>query len=176
MSDKKGFKETKFANFLAKAVKAVPDLAEAAIDVASGDLIGAVQNVGEALNLKTKRANSSEITALKLEFEKLRATFEKEMYDLEIKDRESARNREVDMAKAGKSDWLMYASGITALGVFLFMVIAVILNSKFELGIDDSPLFHQLMGIIEGASLSVFGYYFGTSKSSSDKTKLLSNK
>lgn len=100
----------------------------------------------------------------------------KEIYELEIKeldlyleDVQNARSREVEMAKTGKTDWLMYAAGLTALVTFGLMVYAVI----FVESVQHNPLAHQLMGIIEGISLTIFGYYFGTSKSSSDKTKLL---
>jgi hypothetical protein len=36
-----------------------------------------------------------------------------------------------------------------------------------------NPLFHQLMGIIEGVALTLFTFYFGSSKGSADKTKLM---
>jgi len=88
------------------------------------------------------------------------------MYALEVQDRESARNREVELAKTGKSDHLMYSAGYTALLTFIAMVYAVIWKPA---GVEHSPIFHQLMGIIEGVALTVFGYYFGTSKRAEEK-------
>jgi hypothetical protein len=97
--------------------------------------------------------------------------FEAEMYSLEIKDRESARTREVEVAKTGGPDLLMKCAGFTALSTFILMVVAVI----FTFPGSSNSLFHQLMGIIEGVAMTIFAYYFGTSKGSSDKTKLLAN-
>jgi hypothetical protein len=34
-------------------------------------------------------------------------------------------------------------------------------------------LFIHLVGLVEGAVLTIIAYYYGTSKSSSDKTKML---
>jgi hypothetical protein len=101
-----------------------------------------------------------------IEFDKLLRDHEREMYALEIEDRDSARNREIEMAKTGKQDHLMYSAGYTALGTFIIMVYAVIWKPD---GMEHSPLFHQLMGIIEGVALTVFGYYFGTSKRAEEK-------
>lgn len=105
-----------------------------------------------------------------VEFEQLLQQHEKEMYELEIKDRDSARSREVEIIKAGGNDHLMYVSGYVALGAFLVMVFAVIFLPE---SVSHNALFHQLMGIIEGVALTVFGYYFGTSKGSHDKTPFL---
>lgn len=96
-------------------------------------------------------------------------------FKAEIEDRDSARRREVELAKTDKTDWLMYLSGVVALACFLFMVLAVIFDRKLELGIGDLPIFHQLMGIIEGVSLTIFAYYFGTSNSSQKKTRLMND-
>lgn len=100
----------------------------------------------------------------KLEYAKL----ERDFYELEIQDRDSARNREVEIAKTGRADHLMYSAGYTALLTFMVMVYAVIWKPE---GMEHSPLFHQLMGIIEGVALTVFGYYFGTSKRAEEKIK-----
>jgi hypothetical protein len=48
------------------------------------------------------------------------------MYELEVADRDSARKREVEMAKAGKSDWMMMLTGVVGLVSFLFVIYAVV--------------------------------------------------
>lgn len=94
--------------------------------------------------------------------------------ELRLADTANARSREIELAKAGKkNDPMMIASGIVVLIAFMLMVVSVIFNGPLGLGIEGNPLFHQLMGIIEGVALSVFAYYYGTSKSSSDKTEML---
>ena len=81
-------------------------------------------------------------------------------FELEVKDRDSARNREVELAKVKGVDWMMYATGIVGLLSFVSMVAAVI----FIPSVQDNKLFVHLMGIIEGVVISnLFAYYFGTS-------------
>jgi hypothetical protein len=104
-----------------------------------------------------------------LQFEKLLLDHDREMYALEVQDRDSARNREIEVSRTGKTDHLMYSAGYTALLTFMVMVYAVIWKPD---GMEHSPLFHQLMGIIEGVALTVFGYYFGTSKRAEEKRKI----
>ena len=82
-------------------------------------------------------------------------------FEIEVKDRDSARRREVEIAKNGGVDWLMYATGIVGLLSFIGMVVSVI----FIPSVQDNKLFVHLMGIIEGVVISnLFAYYFGTSK------------
>jgi len=165
--EKKAFKDTKFGQFLNKAGGSIPEILTIAGKVATGNIGGAIQYIiGETSNiLEDKAKNDANAKALLIEFEKYKMTYEKELFELEVEDRKSARTREVELAKTGKTDWLMYAAGTTALGTFLLMVYAVI----FMPSTVDNTLFHQLMGIIEGVALSVFGYYFGTSKSQNEQ-------
>jgi len=81
-------------------------------------------------------------------------------FEMEVQDRDSARNREVELAKVKGTDWMMYATGIVGLLSFVSMVAAVI----FIPSVQDNKLFVHLMGIIEGVVISnLFAYYFGTS-------------
>ena len=81
-------------------------------------------------------------------------------FEMEVQDRDSARNREVEIAKVKGVDWMMYATGIVGLLSFVSMVAAVI----FIPSVQDNKLFVHLMGIIEGVVISnLFAYYFGTS-------------
>ena len=45
----------------------------------------------------------------------------KELYKLEIEDRDSARKREVEIAKTGKKDYMMQLTGIVGLLSFAFI-------------------------------------------------------
>jgi len=84
----------------------------------------------------------------------------KEMYELEVADRESARKREVDIKKAGGQDIMMVVTGLVGLAAFIFMIYAVV----YENGITENDLFVHLMGMIEGVVISnIFAYYYGTS-------------
>lgn len=154
MKEKKKFRDTGLGKFLSEKVPGVLDVVDDFFPPAK--ILTAL--VGKNLPPEDQ-----------IEFEKLLKEHEREMYALEVEDRGSARNREIEMAKTGKQDHLMYAAGYTALGTFIAMVYAVIFKPA---GIEHSSLFHQLMGIIEGIALTVFGYYFGTSKRAEEKKKV----
>lgn len=147
---KKPFKETGLGKLLTEKL---PDAAKFV-----GDALPDKGVLGIVKNLISISSISPEDKALLMQEAN---NFEKEMYELEIKDRDSARNREIEIAKAGGNDHLMYVSGYVALIGFLIMIYAVIWLPQ---SVAHNALFHQLMGIIEGVALTVFGYYFGASK------------
>lgn len=168
---KKPFNETKFGQFLGKAVNIVPDIIEVGAIAATGNITGAIETARGMLKEKAK--NDAEVNKLLLEFEKNCMDFEREMYEIEIRDRESARIREVELAKTGRIDWLMYATGVTGLAAFMLIVYAVIWIDN----VQNNKLFVHLMGMIEGVAISnLFAYYFGTSKSSHEKDEYLKQK
>ena len=80
---------------------------------------------------------------------------------MEAADRASARNREVELAKAtGKSDWMMIITGIVGLTSFLFTIYAVVYIES----VRENELFIHLMGMIEGVVIgNIFAYYYGAS-------------
>lgn len=84
--------------------------------------------------------------------------------ELRLKDVDSARRREVERAKAlGKEDQMMKISGMTAM--FLFVVILVSAVFAPALGIESNKeiIFHVL-GVMEGIALTIFGYYYGNAR------------
>ena len=84
----------------------------------------------------------------------------REMYELEVADRDSARKREVEVKKAGKQDWMMFITGLIGLASFVFLIYAVV----YVEGVTDNDLFVHLMGMIEGVVIgNIFAYYYGTS-------------
>jgi hypothetical protein len=83
-----------------------------------------------------------------------------EAYEAEVADRDSARSREVEIAKSGKSDWLFNITGLVGLGSFGVIIWAIL---YLDIPETNKELFYHLIGIVEGVSLSIFGYYFGTS-------------
>ena len=81
-------------------------------------------------------------------------------YEAEVSDRDSARKREVEVAKTGKNDWLFSLTGVVGLGSFAVIIWAIL---ALEIPTENKELFYHLIGIVEGISLSIFGYFFGTS-------------
>ena len=81
-------------------------------------------------------------------------------YEAEVLDRDSARNRETQVTKRGKFDFLFNLTGLVGLASFGVIVWAILV---LEIPESNRELFYHLIGIVEGVTLSIFGYYFGTS-------------
>ena len=75
-------------------------------------------------------------------------------------DRDSARKREVEMAKAGGNDWMMNLTGVVGLFCFIFIVYSVVYIPE----VLHNELFVHLMGMVEGVVIgNIFAFYYGTS-------------
>lgn len=135
------------------------------------DVLDVVDDYFPPVKILTALISNVQVTAEeRKEIAKLLQEYEKEIFQLEVADRASARRREIEISRTGKTDWLFYISGIIALSAFLLMVYAVIFLSVPE---SNRDMFIHLMGIIEGVALMIFAYYFGSSKGSAEKTKML---
>ena len=82
-----------------------------------------------------------------------------EFYKLEVEDRDSARQREVEMVKAGSDDWMMNFTGVVGLGGFVLLLVAIVFLQVPE---HNKELVIHTTGIVEGIVLSIVGYYFGS--------------
>lgn len=83
----------------------------------------------------------------------------KDLYELEIADRDSARKREVEVAKTGRFDFMFNLTGIIGLGAFAFIIYAIVYLSIPE---NNKEVWIHTIGIIEGIVLSIFGYFYGS--------------
>ena len=146
MKDKKPFKETKLGKFLGKIAPSILNIA--------GDLLPDAGVLSMVANLIKKDENISPE-------DKTEALDQaKEMYALEVADRDSARKREIEVKKTGSKDIMMLATGLTGLFSFIFIIYAVV----YEPTVLDNDLFVHLMGMVEGVVISnIFAYYYGTS-------------
>ena len=88
-----------------------------------------------------------------------------EAYKAEVADRDSARKREVEIAKTGKFDLMYNLTGIVGLSAFSFIVYAIV---YLEIPTENKEVWIHLIGICEGIVLSIFGYFFGTSMKDSN--------
>lgn len=84
-----------------------------------------------------------------------------EIDKLVYQDRKSARQREVDIKKSGGTDFMMIITGLIGLSAFAFMIYAL---AYLDIPKENKELFIHAIGIIEGVAISMFGYYFGSSK------------
>ncbi len=95
---------------------------------------------------------------------------------LYLADRQSARQREVDMAKTtGKADKNMYVLAWVVIGGFFGTILGVIALKLFApaISLNDEPLLSLLLGALSTDAGMVVGYFFGSSKGSAEKTALL---
>lgn len=143
--DKKKFKDTKVGIFLKDKA---PDILETV-----GDLLPDAGVLGVAKNL-IKMSDK-----LSPEEKELLTADLAQMYEMEVKDRDSARTREVEISKAGKRDYLFTLTGLIGLGVFCFIVYAI---AFLQIPEANKEIWIHLIGISEGVVLSIFGYYFGS--------------
>jgi len=147
--EKKKFKDTKIGKFLTQKA---PSLLESVGDILpSNGVFGIVKNlIGSSNEL------SAEDKAIALE--ELSKSIQ--IFELEVKDRDSARNREIEVGKTGKFDFLFYLTGFVGLSVFCFIVYAIVF---LQIPDSNKEIWIHLIGISEGVVLSIFGYYFGSS-------------
>ena len=137
---KKPFKETKVGKFL---FNKIPSLA--------GDILPDKGMLGVVRNLIESDDSMGQAE---------KDDLYKELYEMEVADRDSARQREVEVKKAGGQDWMMFITGIVGLASFIFTIYAVV----YVPSVVENDLFVHLMGMIEGVVISnIFAYYYGTS-------------
>lgn len=146
MSEKKKFKDTKLGQWLSEKAPKVLDVV--------GDLLPDQGALGIVKNLID---TDPDLTPE--EIAQANAMI-KDMYELEVADRDSARKREVEIKKSGGQDVMMVVTGLVGLAAFIFMIYAVVYVDR----VTENDLFVHLMGMIEGVVISnIFAYYYGTS-------------
>tara|TARA_R100001369_G_C3290417_1_gene163782 strand:+ start:195 stop:653 length:459 start_codon:yes stop_codon:yes gene_type:complete len=146
MSNRKKIKDTKLGKWLAEKLPKALDIV--------GDILPDKGALGIIKNILDKDPDIS--PEQQAEFNSL----VKEMYELEVKDRDSARQREIGIKQTGGQDWMMLLTGIIGLASFVFLIYAVV----YVEGVTDNDLFVHLLGMVEGVVIgNIFAYYYGTS-------------
>ena len=139
---KKKFKDTKVGQFL---LKKLPGFASEVLP--DKGVLGIVKNLidGEPdLTPEEKAQMHDEI----LEF-----------YEIEVADRDSARKREIEVAKTGNFDIMFNLTGFIGLGAFAFIIYAIV---YLQIPEANKEVWIHLIGICEGIVLSIFGYFYGS--------------
>jgi len=168
--DRKPFNETGFGKFIKKVGENAGTIIDVAAEVATGDIGGALEVVRDKIN--ESKIDATEKQRLLQELELRRMEFQKELYELEVRDRESARLRESELAKAGQRDYMQYFVGVVGLVTFGYIV--YFLTNRIVPS-DNREIFIHMVGIVEGVIISIFGYYYGSSLGSKAKDKMLNN-
>jgi hypothetical protein len=136
---KKPFKDTAVGKFLLEKVPGI------AVDILpDSGILGIVKNLIDSDSSLTQHD---------------RDTLLKELYQLEVEDRDSARKREVEKAKTGGFDLMFNLTGLIGLAAFAFIIYAIVYLSIPE---GNKEVWIHTIGIIEGITLSIFGYFYGS--------------
>jgi len=146
MSDNKKFKDTKIGKFLKNKAPNILDIV--------GDILPTSGTLGIVKNLIDKDDNISAEDKKELHNKLIEA------YKTEVADRDSARKREVEIAKIRKFDFMFTLTGLVGLGTFVFLVYSIVYITIPE---NNAKTFYTLIGLVEGISLSIFSFYFGGS-------------
>ena len=145
-SEKKKFKDTKLGGLLSKIAPKILNVA--------GDFL---PDAG-VLSMVSKMIDAD--PDISPEDKKMLQNHQKELYNIEVADRDSARNREIEVSKTGKKDFMMTLTGVVGLMSFAFIIYAVV----YVPTVTANDLFVHLMGMVEGVVISnIFAYYYGTS-------------
>lgn len=82
------------------------------------------------------------------------------LYQTEVQDRESAREREIDIEKiTGKGDWILHFIAVTIVFGYLMMCAFVALTHLDE---SDHDVLYMMLGQLTGGFIMVLSYYFGS--------------
>ena len=145
-NEKKKFKDTKLGGLLSKIAPKILNVA--------GDFL---PDAG-VLSMVSKMIDAD--PDISPEDKKMLQNHQKELYKIEVADRDSAINREIEVSKTGKKDFMMTLTGVVGLLSFAFIIYAVV----YVPSVTDNDLFVHLMGMVEGVVISnIFAYYYGTS-------------
>ena len=141
----KKFKDTKLGKFLKDKAPNILNIVGTALP--DKGVLGIVKNLVDVepnLTPEEKQQLHKQVT---------------ELYELEVADRDSARKREVEIAKVRKFDFMFNLTGLVGLGTFVFLVYCIVYITIPE---SNEKTFYTLIGLCEGIVLSIFGFYFGS--------------
>lgn len=128
-----------------------------ALQKATPELIAQIKNSEQQFQLQLKQfdINSTE-----------------EMVKSHNEEMANARDREVQLARAGARDWMPMILGI---GAGLAMLASFILLAFHQPPPGMKEVVILLVGAFSRDAASVYQYYFGSSKGSDDKTKVIAD-
>ena len=163
MKPKKKFKDT----VVGKGLVAIAGV----VNPSLGRLISGSLNVGEAINHIVKDGS---LTAEQREVLKNHAhELEIQEFEAEVADRNSARQREVGVLKAGGSDAMMKIVGSGILFIWGMLLWAVFF-SGLELGVNRELALIGFGGVTTYVG-NIVAYYYGSSKGSKEKTAMMND-
>ena len=144
---------------IANAVGAIaPSIATALLGPAGGITVNLLENLFGVKSADLPTAISSDPDA-KVKLQALADQHGEVLARLNETDEENARERDVEIIKAGKSDWVLsFLAIVTTIGFFTLCII----NYFFDL--KDDHILIMMIGQISSGFVMVLSYYFGSSQ------------
>jgi hypothetical protein len=160
----KSFPETKVGKFLSgKGVDIVLDVAKV-IGVPGASILDAVK---DQVLKSDKLTPEDKETALKFLEE------DRKYFEIEMQDRADARNREIEVSKTSKN-YVQNTLAFLGVGTFIFIVLFVLIKGLKDVPPEVNLLIGTVIGAAIGTYKDIYGYYFGSSRSSGEKDKTIS--
>ena len=116
--------------------------------------------------------HEEELLKLKLEENKL----DLQELEMRLKDTDSARDREVQIATSDKAPLLnKIVTPVLALGVvtLTFILFGVVMFDDTPVDASRKDILIYVLGVLSAIATQIISYYFGSSQSSKDKTEAL---
>jgi len=142
----------------------------------AGDVADQILNMGRAITGATTPEEVEAALNASVEhaaqFRSQAAQLDMELEQAYLADRQDARSMRLELAKMGRTDWMMYGVG----GVVVIGFVSTVLTAFLVGGLSDSQqnLVFSLAGLLGAMSSQVVSYFFGSSRGSSNKTMLMS--
>jgi hypothetical protein len=137
-------------------------------DAKPDDVMAAIAAADPETKLKIINAeNDFKLKQRDLDIQELKA---------QLADIQSARQREIETTKAtGKRDINLYILAWVIMGGFISLIAClIIMQFVFGKTLQSDPIITLCLGSFSTDAGMVVGYFFGTSKSSADKTEMMS--
>jgi hypothetical protein len=151
------FGKSRLGAFISKASEFIPELAGAGIKLATGNISGALEDVGGILN--SNKENNEKSRLLLQEFKIKEMEFAKECYALEVEDREGAR-------KVYLSDGVIQKVLAVVFTVSYFIIIKYLLDHFFNgHKLEDYQLafVSTIFGTMSSKVNTIIDFFFGGS-------------
>ncbi|NNM95174.1 MAG: DNA-binding protein [Bacteroidia bacterium] len=139
----------------------------------NGLLTGVSKVIGNFVEDPTKKAElNQQLQELVAKHQEAMATLAAQEYEAQLKDADSARQMQIAALKQeswfAKNQIHLLAISVTAgfFGLLAYMV-------KFDVPAANKDILNIMLGSLGTAWVSIVGFYFGSSKGSDDKNKII---
>jgi hypothetical protein len=136
-----------------------------------GKLLDGVKGVID--EVVTSKEEKMELT---IKLEDMLKKHEQEIINAEVADRDSARNREIEVMKSGSKNWTQNILAYVGVSGF-FAIIGYLLSKGLgNMSTEESFIIGNLTGMAGAIAKDIYGYYFGSSKGEHETQKWVKEK